>query len=210
MKTAREDHEIAQVRERILDGALAIIIQEGFDALTMRHLASRIGMTAPNIYNYFSNKHEIYISIVIRGFEMLYADMSAAIAGAGGIRGQIKAMIQAYLRFGMEKPSYYDVMFSRPTPKYNDYIGTPYEQLSAQEYRISMQIAELAMKCAAQAMNVPEGDELIRLRLIHIWSLLHGMVSLYNSHIVSYITDDAQEVYDRLIQEFLDSLKPVR
>ncbi len=206
MKTAREDHEIARIREGILDGALDIIVREGFDALTMRHLASRIGMTAPNIYNYFSGKHEIYISIIIRGFDMLYNDLAAAHAGQESGRAQIKAMIRTYLRFGMEKPRYYDIMFSRPTPKYKDYIGTPYEKLSEVEYRISMQIAELAMEAAARILRVPENAEIVRLRLIHIWSLLHGMISLHNSHIVGYVVDDAEAVYDKLIDEFIESL----
>ncbi|MFZ5572452.1 MAG: TetR/AcrR family transcriptional regulator [Thermodesulfobacteriota bacterium] len=206
MKTAREDHEIAKIREGILDNALEIIVQEGFDALTMRRLAGRIGMTAPNIYNYFSGKHEIYISIVIRGFEMLYQDLSAAHASRDDGREQIREMIRTYLRFGMEKPRYYDIMFSRPTPKYKDYIGTPFEKLSAVEYRISMQIAELAREAASRILRLPENAEIVYLRLIHIWSLLHGMISLHNSHIVGYVVEHPQAVYDKLIDEFIHSL----
>lgn len=206
MKTARSENEVMRVREKILEGALDIIVNEGFDALTMRHLASGIGMTAPNIYNYFSNKDELYITIVIRGFEMLQSELKNAYKDARDDVARVKAMIDAYLRFGIERPRYYDIMFTRPTPKYNDYIGTPFEKLSETEFNISMEIAKLAMKAAGSVLKMDPGDEAVQLRVIHIWSLLHGMISLYNSHIISYVAEKAEEVYSKLISEFMDDL----
>ena len=52
MKTARGKKEIRQIREKILENALDIIVYKGLDALTMRNLAKKTGMTAPNLYNY--------------------------------------------------------------------------------------------------------------------------------------------------------------
>ena len=78
MKTARNEKEVEQVRQKILEGALEIIVKEGFDSLTMRKLGTRIGMTAPNIYNYYAGKDALYISIVIAGFEMLHRALQKA------------------------------------------------------------------------------------------------------------------------------------
>lgn len=206
MKTARSEREIARVREKILEGALDIIIKQGFDALTMRYLARRIGMTAPNIYNYFANKDELYISIVIRGFEMLHNDLSQAYHRHDDDIQRVRAMIETYMEFGMNKPRYYDIMFSRPTPKYNDYVGTPFEELSEVEYRLSMNIAELALKATSRLMGDNMSEETIQKRIIHIWSLLHGMISLYNSHIVSYVAEKAEDIYSKLIEEFIEGL----
>jgi len=75
MKKSRDINTIKNIQERILEAALDIIIQEGFPALTMRRIASRIGMTAPNIYNYYQSKDELYISLVIKGFEMLHREL---------------------------------------------------------------------------------------------------------------------------------------
>jgi AcrR family transcriptional regulator len=78
MKTARGKAEISQIRKNILEKALDIIAAKGLDGLTMRSLAKKTGMTAPNLYNYFSSKDEIYIHLVIQGFEMLYQDLKTA------------------------------------------------------------------------------------------------------------------------------------
>jgi len=206
MKPPRNPEEIEQLKSRILDHALDIIVSGGMDALTMRHLASRTGMTAPNLYNYFSGKDEIYISIVIRGFEMLQADLKAAHHATSDPAARARAMIDAYMHFGMTRPRYYDIMFTRPTPKYNDYVGTPHEALSAVELRISMEIAELALNTAAALTGTPTGDDAVRRRIIEIWSLLHGMITLHNSRVVEYVVEQPERVYGDIIDRYLRNL----
>lgn len=206
MKTARGKKELKQIREKILESALDIIIIKGLDGLTMRNLAQKTGMTAPNLYNYFSNKDEIYIHIVIRGFEMLYADLKAACDLHEDKTIRLRAMINAYMTFGINKPRYYDIMFTRPTPKYNDYIGTPMERISEIEYKISMDIVTLAIKTASDVMGPTVGEALLTQRLVQIWSLLHGMITLNNSQVMGYVAASAEQIYKKIIDEFIDSL----
>ena len=208
MKTAREKTQIRELREKILESALDIITEKGLDGLTMRRLASKTGMTAPNLYNYFSNKDEIYIHLVIRGFEMLHADLSAALCRHTDKTARLRALIDAYMAFGMAKPRYYDIMFTRPTPKYNDYVGTQLETVSAVEYKISMEIAALAVKAAADVLGPDSGEETLIRRVVQAWSLMHGMISLKNSGVMGYIADPGA-VYQPIMDEFLASLLPL-
>jgi len=208
MKTARGKSQIRELREKILESALDIITEKGLDGLTMRGLAKRTGMTAPNFYNYFSNKDEIYIHLVIRGFEMLHADLAAARDCYTDKTARLRAMVDAYMAFGMTRPRYYDIMFTRPTPKYNDYVGTPLEQVSAVEYKISMDIAALALKAAADVLAPDAGEAIITRRLVQAWSLMHGMITLNNSGVMGYVADPAA-VYHTIIDEFLASLSPL-
>jgi AcrR family transcriptional regulator len=207
MKTARGKKELAQIREKILESALDIIVAKGLDGLTMRSLAQKTGMTAPNLYNYFSNKDEIYIHIIICGFEMLYADLKTACDLHKDKTIRLRAMINAYMTFGINKPRYYDIMFTRPTPKYNDYIGTPLERISEIEYKISMDIVTLAIKAASDVMGPTVGEALLTQRLVQIWSLMHGMITLNNSQVMGYVAASAEQIYKKIIDEFIDSLK---
>lgn len=205
MKKARDSKVVEEVRERILEAALGVIVQEGFPALTMRRLASRIGMTAPNIYNYYQNKDELYITLVIRGFEMLHAALKAVCDRTADPRQCAADLARTYLAFGLQHSRYYDIMFTYPTPKYHDYVGTPLEKLSETEYHISMDIVQLALKATAAFVGPPAdpADETVRMRFIAAWGMLHGMISLYNSKIVSYTTSDPNAMYEQLITEFL-------
>lgn len=124
---------IETMRIRILDTALDIIIEEGFGNLSVRKLASRLGVTATTIYNYYTNKDEINLMIRIRGFEKLYDLLQKRSAPFDDIEARLKAMIRAYVEFGLNHPSYYDIMFNLHTPKYLDYVGTEIETLAHRE-----------------------------------------------------------------------------
>ena len=207
MKTARSIDELAQVREKILDAALHIIINEGFASLTMRKLASRIGMSAPNIYNYFSSKDELYITLVIKGFEMLHERLKNAYEGSSDPIMRARCLIDAYMTFGMENSAYYDIMFTRATPKYNDYVGTVYEKLSAVEYGISMEIASLAMNALGDLLGEDAAGEndIVMKNVVKVWGILHGMISLNNSRIVGYVAHSVDQVYEQIIDDLMNS-----
>jgi len=203
MKPSRSPEEIAAIRERVLDQALEIIGRQGLEGLTMRALAGRLGMTAPNLYNFFANKDELYLSLVVRGFAMLHEALVAARDGADTPTDRGRAMMAAYVRFGLEHPRYYDIMFTLPTPKHNDYLGTPHEALSEQEYRLSMEIAAMAQAALAEVLGKESEPALVQRRLIQVWSLLHGMISLRNSQVVTYLAEDIPAIYEETITELM-------
>jgi AcrR family transcriptional regulator len=205
MKKSRDINTIKNIQERILEAALDIIIQEGFPALTMRRIASRIGMTAPNIYNYYQSKDELYISLVIKGFEMLHRELVSVYDAHDNFVERGEALARAYIDFGLKHSSYYDIMFTYPTPKYDDYVGTPLEKLSEVEYQISMDIVSLALNAVKSLMSreLVADEQNVQMYFIAAWSMLHGMISLYNSKVVRYTMQDTDAMYEKLITEFL-------
>ncbi|MGD0211264.1 MAG: TetR/AcrR family transcriptional regulator [Desulfomonilia bacterium] len=209
MKMPRSSAELERIRERIIEAALSILDEEGFYSLTMRRLATRLHMSAPNLYNFFKSKEEIYISLVIKGFQMLYDELKISWKSHDEPVSRARALIESYIRFGLGNKAYYDVMFIRATPKHNDYIGTPYEKLSAVEYRISMDIARLGMDTLMDMVKDRSHltkDDVIH-NIIKIWSMLHGMISLANSKIVGYVAPDVEKTYSRIIDEIIEQYR---
>ncbi len=217
MKSARDEKVIEEIRQRILDAALEIIVAEGFNSFTMRRLATAIKMTAPNIYNYFSNKDEIYINIVIRGFRMLHCIIKETTERNVEPFERIRVIAQEYVTFGIKNPQYYEIMFVSSTPKYQDYIGTSFEALSEIEYKISMEIVALVMKAGytfydsiekeSRSADVPEmTPEKAERKMVQLWSMLHGMVCLNNSRIIPYVLDDHDTAYPEILDDALNSL----
>jgi len=206
MKPVRAKEEIDKIKEKILNCSLDIIVSDGFPALTMRRLAREIGMTAPNIYNYFSNKDEIYLTLMIKGFDQLVSSLQAEINNHADSFERIRSVMAMYLEFGIENKRYYEIMFSSSSPKYRDYIGTDHEALSTQEHDISMQLATLALT-VVQEFAVQRGKVLdvndARVTLTMLWSLLHGMINLHNSQNIDYLVDDVSSVYDSIVDRVM-------
>lgn len=205
-KPARKREEIEKIKNVILEKALSIIIKKGYTSLTMRSLASATGMTATNLYNYFGGKDDIYLHLVIQGFEILHGRLEAAYGSESDPVKRIRAMIETYFHFGMENSPYYDIMFTLPTPKFRDYLGTEFEAVARIEMDLSMKIADLAALAAQEAAGRRRGmtREAAGRRILHIWSLLHGIISLSRSKVMDYLVDDVPELFQEIVDELTE------
>ena len=56
----------ASTRERILDVALDLFTDQGFDGTSMREIAERLHITKPSIYYHFASKEEILMALHMR------------------------------------------------------------------------------------------------------------------------------------------------
>lgn len=179
--------EVVQAtRDRILELATLQLSERGFDAVTMRGLASAAGMTAANLYNYFAHKDEIYLAVQTRGFALLLAEFERIAAGRDEPLGCLQDFARAYVAFGTGRPALYDVMLGRPTPKYTDYVGTEVEPAAAHEKRTALGILELVEQVLGEASAVhgrplPLPAPVLALKL---WATLHGVVSLANARVL--------------------------
>ena len=78
-------------KQRILDEALRLFSQSGYDAVSVERIASAVGIKAPSLYKHFKSKQEILESIVERmnqmdaerakKYEMPEGNMAEVIAG---------------------------------------------------------------------------------------------------------------------------------
>ncbi|MFW5862108.1 MAG: TetR/AcrR family transcriptional regulator [Spirochaetota bacterium] len=201
----RAESDIQKIREKILGSALNIISEEGYQAFTMRKLASRLKMTAANIYNYYSNKDSIYLALVIEGFTILHNNISSAYTSENNPAARWQKVFDAYYRFGIAYPHHYDIMFSLPAPRYNDFVGTELEDTAAIEMDLSNRIVEIAVQSvidAAGGENAISREE-AQQRTVEAWSMLHGLLSLKNSRVLQYVITDIDLVY----RHFLDDLR---
>ncbi len=193
---------VEAIRERILTEALYIINQEGYANLSMRKLARRLGFTAKTIYNYYSNKDELYLMALSKGFEELAAEFRSAYQSSGNPLEKMNALVHAYVRWGIENRNYYNIMFSMDTPKYVDYLGTKMEELAERQNRVALKAAEIATVVLGEiaAFNKSITPEDIPYRLLHVWSTLHGMVSLYISRVTLEV-GDLQLSFERMLED---------
>ncbi len=93
--------EGSDTRARILDAAEEIARRSGLEALSMRAIAERIGLSAPAAYRHFASKSEIVRAMIERGHGRFVLGLQAARRGAEGPEGILAASIRYYLRFWM-------------------------------------------------------------------------------------------------------------
>ena len=52
-----------ETRDRILDAAIDLFAEVGYDKTGIRHIAARLGMTSAALYYHFRNKEEILVAL---------------------------------------------------------------------------------------------------------------------------------------------------
>jgi AcrR family transcriptional regulator len=208
----RKPEEIEAEKERILSEALNIITESGYEGLTMRGLGQRLGMAAKTIYNYFQNKDEVYLQVATREFEALHDELLEGYSSSKDPSGRLKAITKTFLAFGLSHPSRYDLMFSLSTPKYRDFFGSPLEDVAARGLSGALRIRDLIVR-VIQEIGESGGDlteEEVVLRSMGWLTGMHGILSLYNNAILSYLHDRPETTLEMLVDFHLRSFEPQR
>lgn len=194
--------QLAQEKDKIIGEALKIIQKHGLHGLTVRGLSSKLHMSATNIYNYFYNKDEIYLYILIRGFNLLMEELTSATERYKVPTDRLEAFIRAFISFGLQYPAYYQLMFSTQDPKAMDYAGTPIEELAKQEKLNAMRafsyLFELVHACTPY-----EDDEQLRIIASRIACELNGGINFYHTNIIRELESDPTLVLDNMIHHIL-------
>jgi hypothetical protein len=208
-RKVRPDEEVLKVKQSLLDNALILIHENSYYNFTLRTLAKKVGMTAGNVYYYFSSKDEIYIHLVIEGFRILYDKLKESTDKETDFTKKISSYITCYYTFSKEYAKHYDLMFTLPTPKYFDYVGTNYENLAKMELDYSSKIAGLAQSIVTQIKinNQNLSINEVNILLLKLWCQLHGLISLSRSKVIGYVTQNSEEFSEILIQELIKMFK---
>ncbi|WP_024794983.1 TetR/AcrR family transcriptional regulator [Tomitella biformata] len=94
-KTSNPLYGDAEARRRgVLDAAAAILDEAGYQALTIRSIAKRSGTSTGLIYQYFSDKQDVFAALLREGQDEL-ADHIAGQPREAGVAGLLAAILPA-------------------------------------------------------------------------------------------------------------------
>lgn len=103
--------EGAQLRGDILRAAQHLLDEAGGQAVTLRAVARRAGISAPSIYPHFSDPDAILFALAQDAFAALEQELRRAQEASGDATGRLRATCTAYLDFARTWPHRYRVMF---------------------------------------------------------------------------------------------------
>ena len=102
----------SDLRRAILDQARHLLVEEGYNQLSMRKIGRAVGCSATSIYLHFDGKDALIHALIDEGMTRLYDRLAAADEAAGpDPAARLEAIARAYVRFALDNPEYYQVMF---------------------------------------------------------------------------------------------------
>lgn len=108
-----ERHEAT--RAEILDAAWAIARSDGLGTVSLRDIATRVGMRPPSLYTYFDSKLAIYDAMFAQGAQQ-FADAEPWDDLTGDAHHDLTAILGYFVGFCVDDPARYQLMFQRTIP----------------------------------------------------------------------------------------------
>jgi AcrR family transcriptional regulator len=95
----------------LVQEAVGTIQRGGVEALTLRAVGERLGVSRTALYRHFADKSALLEAVATEGFRTLRLRLEEAWRAHGGGPMGFEAMGVSYVRFAVEQPSHYRVMF---------------------------------------------------------------------------------------------------
>ena len=170
----RRERERQEIRDKIVDAARELFVQQGFEAVSMRKVAEKIEYSATAIYFHFADKEALLSAVCDRDFRLLQ-ERFLQIATTVDPLERLRKTGAAYAEFAMDHPSSYRLMFMTPKPaslpgKSEIKKGDPSEDAYAFVRALAAEAIDKG--CLSPELTDPE------LVAQTLWAGVHGLVSL--------------------------------
>lgn len=154
------------LRATALERVASSIADEGVAAVTMRGLATSLGVTHTALGHVFGSRRGLLTALATEGYRQLGARMAES-------SGDLLGLGLAYVRFGLERPGHFAVMFDP-------------EQLDGADEAL-LEARQRARAGLRAGVERSAGDEqrAAAAATLAAWSLMHGLVHLERAGLVA-------------------------
>src|SRR5262245_35786506 len=156
------------LRRAILDAALEAFVRDGYEGVSMRKLAEKVGCSHANLYLHFKDKEALFDCLVTESFDQFADGLRKLIESAknGDPVMLVRKAGRAYVQFGLANPRIYEFAFlvRRPARKPPRKPHVLYERLQFLVRRCmdEKRFRRMDVDAASQAL----------------WAAAHGITSL--------------------------------
>ncbi len=135
------------------------------EAVSLRAVAQRVGVSAPSIYLHFVDKQALLDAVCAEVFEALHVALVTASADAVNPWESLNALGVAYVQFALANPEHYRLVMMQVSDH------DPSEEIASGAFG---HLLEGVIACIE--VGVLEGDPLIL--ALQLWATAHGIASL--------------------------------
>ena len=189
------------LRRQILQVSRTLLLEKGFDRMSMRKIAASVGCSATSIYLYFKNKDDLLHALIEEGFELLYQNLVQVLERVPESQpeARIEGLCREFIGFGMENPEYYEIMFQLHPKHMRRY---PVEKYRKARRNIDLIMQHLEQGHNQQLFYIPDA----RLVANVILSTLHGGISLMNAGRID-VKVDRESYVETIVKSVLAGIR---
>jgi len=171
LKERRQKHK-DEFKAEILEAALALFVQEGYNGFSMRKLASRIEHSPTTIYLYFRDRDDLLLHICENFYAKLLQEQLQGMIADAPPEQLLRQAFLSYVSYSLKHPELYKVVFFSNPQLY----GRPEDYLSRDTMSLKCwkQFCEQVDNCIKSGYFRPLDCYTLSAVL---WSAMHGLVT---------------------------------
>ena len=175
MRTRKPRGQGASRRGEILAAAKELFLEEGVEHVTMRRIATAVGVSATALYVYFPDKDAILQAIAAECFKRLIAAHEASNRTDWSAAENLRAGLRTFVDFGLGHPDEYRLVFLRGVRR-----GGMDPCKDVPEADIGFGLLVASVQAMIDTGQFPPKPAILLAE--SIWACLHGLVILLISH----------------------------
>lgn len=197
----RTSYHHGDLRAALLEAVTDVIRERGLGAVSLREAARRAQVSHGAPAHHFKNKRGLLTAFAAEGFDRLAATITDTL---GRLRprdgaGVLEAVGRGYVRFALENPEHFAIMFRRDELEPDD------PALARASDRAFGLLTSTVQRCVAEGRLRPaQADG----TAIAAWSLVHGLAALWLSRRLQtrLRRTDPDRLASEICRLFVDSL----
>jgi len=178
----------------IIDLAIVEIERVGYEKLSLRELASAVGVSRGAPYRHFPSRLNFLEAVIAQGLKIMNAQLEQAASQHSDPIGKVRAVFDRFLRFAEDHPQLYRLCFASDM-----FIQShPDEEFKQEAHR---RFSFFAGYIALLAPHLAPKD--VEMRTVACWSFLHGFAVLSTTQRIFHVIGGTERVEEsrRLVVE---------
>lgn len=168
-----------RLRDEILNAAEALLVETAdANSVSIRAISQIVGVTAPSIYRHFDDKDALLLATCERAYDRFDDYLVAEAGKVDDPLHEIKAQARAYLRFALDHPGHYRILFMTPGTHVHADPETHANALNPAKSEMKALVRLVgAIEASIRAGLVVQIASTEQMALL-LWSMVHGIASL--------------------------------
>ncbi|MCO5070788.1 MAG: TetR/AcrR family transcriptional regulator [Rhizobiaceae bacterium] len=155
-------------KDKLVTAAAQLLDQGGIEAVTLRGVAERVGVSHNAPYKHFEDRSALLAAVAERDFVALRIAFEQALDRRDGAGVALRAALGAFIDYGLQHPARYRLLFSDPSLP----SGGALKEKAFASFTAFLRIVEV---CQREG-SLPAGDPVPLAGLIY--ATVHGAIDL--------------------------------
>lgn len=167
----KEHYHHGNLKNEMIETAIRIISQEGFESLSLRKIAGICGVSHNAVYRHFAGKEQLIECCQAHVTRNITEYLEKVLRERGTKEpGILKALGKAYILFYCENPFYYSFLYR------NSSVKLQFTMEEVPGNYPPFEVFRRVCRLGAEKQGISMEECLVR--LTRFWSCMHGLISL--------------------------------